>query len=277
VIYSPSAGLHWTPFDFGAIRSRVKASEAHGRRGSLASYEQTVATALEESEDAFSGYTRNAQRGERLLATATRTQEAAQLARLRFDSGVTDFLIVLDAEREVLNNPQPTGTGADRHGDGTGQRLLSAGRLGCAGCETTALPSNSSQCAARVVPRPAGYILNLAFGALDLLRLRNSCIVHVFALFPLLLSPFAVRGQAEIKLLGKVRQTSQAVSSDPARRNQFSMFAAKFLPSGRHTKSGKELNSSEDDYWSPALPAFADVFTPPHCELRQASNLLASW
>jgi hypothetical protein len=41
---------------------------------------------------------------ERLLTAATSAQEAAQLARLRFDSGVTDFLILLDAEREVLNN-----------------------------------------------------------------------------------------------------------------------------------------------------------------------------
>jgi outer membrane protein, multidrug efflux system len=41
---------------------------------------------------------------ERLLSAATSAQEAAQLARLRFDSGVTDFLIVLDAEREVLTN-----------------------------------------------------------------------------------------------------------------------------------------------------------------------------
>lgn len=40
---------------------------------------------------------------ERLLTAATSAQEAAQLARLCFDSGVTDFLIVLDAEREVLN------------------------------------------------------------------------------------------------------------------------------------------------------------------------------
>ncbi|NMM05286.1 MAG: TolC family protein [Polaromonas sp.] len=41
---------------------------------------------------------------ERLLTAATSAQEAAQMVRLRFDSGVTDFLIVLDAEREVLNN-----------------------------------------------------------------------------------------------------------------------------------------------------------------------------
>lgn len=103
VIYSLGVGLRWTPFDFGAIRSRVKASQARAE-GSLANYEQTVATALEETEGAFSGYTRNAQRAEHLLTATTSAQEAAQLARLRFDSGVTDFLTVLDAEREVLSN-----------------------------------------------------------------------------------------------------------------------------------------------------------------------------
>ena len=41
---------------------------------------------------------------ERLLTAATSAQEAAQLVRLRVDSGVTDFLIVLDTERELLNN-----------------------------------------------------------------------------------------------------------------------------------------------------------------------------
>jgi multidrug efflux system outer membrane protein len=66
--------------------------------------EQTVAMALEETEGAFSAYTRNAQRAERLFAAATSAQEAAQLAHLRFDSGVTDFLVVLDAERKVLSN-----------------------------------------------------------------------------------------------------------------------------------------------------------------------------
>jgi multidrug efflux system outer membrane protein len=102
-IYSLGVGLAWTPFDFGAIRSRIAASEARAQN-SLASYEQTVATALEETEGAFSGYTRNAQRAERLLIAATSAEEAAQLARLRFDAGVTDFLVVLDAEREVLTN-----------------------------------------------------------------------------------------------------------------------------------------------------------------------------
>jgi outer membrane protein, multidrug efflux system len=99
--YSLGVGLNWTPFDLGAIRSRIRASEARAQQ-SLASYEQTVATAIEETEGAFSGFNRSAQRAERLDVAARSAEEAADLARKRFDAGVTDFLVVLDAEREVL-------------------------------------------------------------------------------------------------------------------------------------------------------------------------------
>jgi hypothetical protein len=43
VIYSLGANLYWASFDFGAIRSRIKASEARAQ-DSLDSYELTVAT-----------------------------------------------------------------------------------------------------------------------------------------------------------------------------------------------------------------------------------------
>ncbi|WP_439607245.1 efflux transporter outer membrane subunit [Hydrogenophaga sp.] len=101
--YAIGAGIRWTPFDFGAIRSRIRASEARAQQ-SLASFEQTVAVALEETEGAFSSYTRTAQRAGRLEVAARHADEAAVLARARFEAGVTDFLAVLDAEREVLGN-----------------------------------------------------------------------------------------------------------------------------------------------------------------------------
>ena len=101
--YSLGVGLTWTPFDLGAIRSRIRASEARAQQ-SLANFEQTVATALEETEGAFSSFTRNAQRAQKLDAAARSADEAATLARLRYESGLTDFLAVLDAERESLNN-----------------------------------------------------------------------------------------------------------------------------------------------------------------------------
>ncbi|MCU0942317.1 MAG: TolC family protein, partial [Hydrogenophaga sp.] len=100
--YSLGVGLSWTPFDFGAIRSRIAASEARAQQ-SLVGFEQTVALALEETEGAFSGFNRNAQRAQRLAEAARHADEASQLARARFEAGVTDFQAVLQAEREVLN------------------------------------------------------------------------------------------------------------------------------------------------------------------------------
>ncbi|MBL0917673.1 MAG: efflux transporter outer membrane subunit [Hydrogenophaga sp.] len=99
--YALGVGLTWTPFDFGAIRSRIAASEARAEQG-LVVFEQTVALALEETEGAFSGFNRSAQRVNRLEAAARHADEAAQLARARFEGGVTDFQAVLLAEREVL-------------------------------------------------------------------------------------------------------------------------------------------------------------------------------
>ena len=100
-VYSLGVGLSWTPFDLGAIRARIGATEARALQ-SLVAYEQAVALALEETEGAFSSYTRNAQRAERQAVAVGHAQAAAQLARLRFSAGVSDFSVVLDAEREVL-------------------------------------------------------------------------------------------------------------------------------------------------------------------------------
>jgi multidrug efflux system outer membrane protein len=101
--YSVGAGLNWTPFDSGAIRSLIRGSEARAAQ-SLARFDLTLATALEETEGAFSSYTRTAQRAQGLSVATRSAQEAAALARKRYDAGFTDFLAVLDAEREVLGS-----------------------------------------------------------------------------------------------------------------------------------------------------------------------------
>jgi len=101
-IYSIGATLDWTLIDFGRTRGRIGASEARAQQA-LASYEQTIALALEETEGALTQFTRDAQRSERLANAARSAEEAARLARLRYETGVTDFLAVLDAEREALS------------------------------------------------------------------------------------------------------------------------------------------------------------------------------
>ena len=102
-VYSLGVGLTWTPFDLGAIRARIGASEARAQQ-SLVSYEQAVALALEETEGAFSSYSRSAQRAEKQASAAASAQEAARIARVRFEAGASDISVVLDAEREVLNS-----------------------------------------------------------------------------------------------------------------------------------------------------------------------------
>jgi outer membrane protein, multidrug efflux system len=99
--YSYGAGLVWPILDFGRVRARIHANRAAAVQA-MASYEQTVAIALEETEGALSQFTRTAHQAG-LLSSATRSaDEATRLSRLRFTSGSVDLLIVLDAERQSL-------------------------------------------------------------------------------------------------------------------------------------------------------------------------------
>jgi multidrug efflux system outer membrane protein len=100
--YLLGASLNWTALDFGRTASLVQSAESRWQR-SLLVYEQTVLTALEETENALSGFTRNAQQAAELLAAARAAQEAADIARKRWAVGSIDQLALLDAERQVLS------------------------------------------------------------------------------------------------------------------------------------------------------------------------------
>lgn len=94
-------GISWAAFDLGHVRARIAAARARNE-GALASYEQTVLRALQETEDALVMHSRSRDRLQQLTEAATASQTAAQLARLRFENGAVDFLQVLDAERSLL-------------------------------------------------------------------------------------------------------------------------------------------------------------------------------
>ena len=98
---SIALGVDWSFLDVGRVRARIAAADADAA-GNLASYEQTVLLALEETENALVRYARLQREREHLEAAATAGSEAARLARLRFDGGIADFLQVLDAERSQL-------------------------------------------------------------------------------------------------------------------------------------------------------------------------------
>lgn len=98
--YGPS--ITWSFLDFGRVRQRVKAAEAR-RDGAIAAYQETVLTALEETENALAGFRAANQSEHELQLGAAAAAEAARLAHKRYDVGASDYLAVLVAERQQIN------------------------------------------------------------------------------------------------------------------------------------------------------------------------------
>ena len=100
--YNFGPRIRWAAFDLGRVRQRVKAADARAEQA-LATYEQTVLLALEETENALVALSRERQRFAYLTEAERSATEAVQLARQRYRDGIADYLSVLDAERTLLN------------------------------------------------------------------------------------------------------------------------------------------------------------------------------
>jgi len=96
-----SPTITWSAFDIGRARARVRGANAASNEA-LATYDDTVLHALEETENAFSSYHAQQQRLVKLDTQALESKRYADIARLRYKEGVVDFLTLLDAERTQL-------------------------------------------------------------------------------------------------------------------------------------------------------------------------------
>lgn len=94
--------ITWAAFDLGSVRARLRGANADAE-GALATYEQQVLLALEESENAFSDYSKRQQRLLSLVRQSEASRKAADLASIRYREGTVDYLVLLDAERERLS------------------------------------------------------------------------------------------------------------------------------------------------------------------------------
>ena len=97
--------LQWAAFDLGRVYAQIRQADASAE-AALAIYERTVLLALEETENALVTYARSLERERALAESARASGEAAELARLRYEDGVSDFLTVLDAERRLLESEE---------------------------------------------------------------------------------------------------------------------------------------------------------------------------
>ncbi len=101
--FSIGPRISWAFLDMAHVYARIKAANASAE-SSLAHYEQTVLSALEETENALVNYNRERARQSLLLSAANVSVKAKELAQLRFNEGVSDFLTVLDNEQRLLED-----------------------------------------------------------------------------------------------------------------------------------------------------------------------------
>jgi outer membrane protein, multidrug efflux system len=99
--YLIGPGISWAAFDLGRVNAEVAGSRARADIA-LATYEQTVLRALEETENALVLHARTRDSLQQASDAAAASQVAARLARARYEGGLVDFLEVLDAERTQL-------------------------------------------------------------------------------------------------------------------------------------------------------------------------------
>lgn len=90
--------VSWALFDAGAVRANIEVQSA-GQEKALAAYEASILTALEQVENALTGYAEESVRREALKAAARAARSSADLAERKYDAGLIDFLAVLDAQR----------------------------------------------------------------------------------------------------------------------------------------------------------------------------------
>jgi outer membrane protein TolC len=98
-IWSAGPAAYWPLLDFGTLDSLVTVQDLRTREA-LLNYKKVIIGAVEEVNDAISNYSAQQQRLRDLGDALIASQRAVTLASQRYDRGLTDFLNVLDAQRQ---------------------------------------------------------------------------------------------------------------------------------------------------------------------------------
>jgi NodT family efflux transporter outer membrane factor (OMF) lipoprotein len=101
-IWSFGPGAEWPLLDFGALDAQVDIAGIAARED-LANYRKTVLTAVQQVDSALDGLRAQEARLGELDKAMTAAERAEQLATERYDRGLTDFLNVVDAERQLYD------------------------------------------------------------------------------------------------------------------------------------------------------------------------------
>lgn len=98
-IWSAGVGAFWPLLDFGTLDGVANIADLRTHE-LLVNYKQTVLRAVREVDSAMSSYAAQQDRLRNLGEALAASERAVSLASQRYDRGLTDFLNVVDAERE---------------------------------------------------------------------------------------------------------------------------------------------------------------------------------
>jgi NodT family efflux transporter outer membrane factor (OMF) lipoprotein len=98
-IWSFGPGAIWPLLDFGALDAQVELAD-FAAQASLANYRRTILTAVQQVDSSLDAYDAQQYRMDKLTQAIMAGQRAVDLASARYNRGLTDFLNVVDAERQ---------------------------------------------------------------------------------------------------------------------------------------------------------------------------------
>lgn len=102
VLFGIGPTLRWNIFDAGRRRDFVEAQDARTEQARVR-WERTVLTALEETENAMTGFVREHTRRHFLAAASGQARLAVELAQTQYREGLSDFQSVLSSERALAD------------------------------------------------------------------------------------------------------------------------------------------------------------------------------
>ena len=98
-IWAAGPAAYWPLLDFGALDAQVQVARLR-TRAQLVNYKRTIQSAVQEVDTAVSNYSAQQSSLSSLGVALQASQRAVMLANERYDRGLTDFLNVVDAERQ---------------------------------------------------------------------------------------------------------------------------------------------------------------------------------
>jgi len=99
--FSIGPRITWPVFNAGSIRANIEVQSAIQEQ-TMIQYESTVLSALEEVESALAAYVEEQIRRTSLEEAVDAAKQALELAQYKYQTGLIDFITVLDAQRSLL-------------------------------------------------------------------------------------------------------------------------------------------------------------------------------